>query len=226
MYIWGDKIGSFLRDRTSLQPPKMEPKWLTFSHLLCHAFDKSSIIHSPLAGIRREGIACIEEDKEKLKDWRRILVNPENQVVLTISTSTRSWDTHPWRGHIMNAVTNDEIQSSSSPWFKNTLQELVRLCLSFHFDLQEETNEVMTQELQGLLRLSKIEWLCDLIFLADVFSSLSNDSSKVPENSYPLCLTVWIHLKEHWNDCKSLIQAWTKKDATSFSVPLWMACVT
>lgn len=106
-----------------------------------------------------------------------------------------------------------KFRALTHPDFKIPCKSLGRLCLSFCFYLQEETDEVMNQELQGLPQLSNIEWLCDLIFLADVFSSLSNDSSKVPENSYLLCLTVWIHLKEHWNDCKSLILAWTKKDA-------------
>lgn len=106
-----------------------------------------------------------------------------------------------------------KFRAQARPDLKTPCKSLGRLCLSFSFDLQGETNEATNQELQGLPRLSNIEWLCDPIFLADVFSSLSNDSSKVPENSYLLCLTVWTHLKEHWNDCKSLIQAWTKKDA-------------
>lgn len=119
-----------------------------------------------------------------------------------------------------------KFRALTHPVLKIPCKSLGRLCLSFHFDLQEETDEVTNQELQGLPQLSNIEWLCDLIFLADVFSSLSNDSSKVPENSYLLCLTVWIHLKEHWNDCKSLIQAWTKKRCYTLSVPLWMDHVT
>jgi len=71
---------------------------------------------------------------------------------------------------------------------KMSCKSLGSLCLCF--DLQEETNEVVNQELQGLSQLSNIKGLCDLIFLAGVLCSLSNDSSKVPENSHLLGLTV------------------------------------
>lgn len=54
---------------------------------------------------------------------------------------------------------------------KTLCKSLRRLHLSFHFYLQKETDEVMNQGLQGLPPLSNTEWLCDLIFLADVFIS-------------------------------------------------------
>lgn len=98
------------------------------------------------------------------------------------------------------------------PGLKIPCKGLRRLCLLFSFDLQEETNEVTNRKWQGLPWWSDIEWLRVLIYSADASSSLSRDSSKVPENTH-LYWTVWIHLKEHGIHCKSPFQLWTKKDA-------------
>lgn len=73
------------------------------------------------------------------------------------------------RGTLWTLLGMMKFRGLTHPDLKTPCKSLRRLCLSFCLDLQEETDEVMTQELQGLPRLSNIEWLCDLIFLADVF---------------------------------------------------------
>lgn len=103
-----------------------------------------------------------------------------------------------------------KLRALTHPDLKLLCKGLRRLCLLFSFDLQEETHEVMNQKLPGLPWWSDIKQLCVLIYSADDFSYLSHDSSKAPENSH-LYRTVWIPLKEHGNDCKSLFQLWTKK---------------
>lgn len=143
----------------------------------------------------------------------------------SLSVHQKALETHSFEGGTLSTLLGTmKFRALTHPDLKIPCKSSRRLYLSFCFDLQEETDKVMNQELQGLPQLSNVEWLCDLIFLADVFSSLSRDRSKVPENSHLLCLTVWIHLKEHWNDCKSPIQAWTKKMLNSLSVPLWTEC--
>lgn len=140
-------------------------------------------------------------------------MNPESQEVFIISVSRHSWDAHLWRGPLWTLLGMMKFWALTCPNSKLLCKGLRRLRLLFCFDLHKETNEVMNQKLQCLPWWSDIEQLCVLIYSADASSSLSRDSSKVPENSH-LYRTVWIHLKEHGNDCKSLFQLWIKKDST------------
>lgn len=118
MYIWGDRIGSFLsflRSRSSQSSKDWTKMTDIFPYSLsCVCQKQHNTINFTWYQERRNSLY----NKKIKKYWKTFKGHGwilKNRTVFIISDPRHSWDMHPQRGYIINAVGNYQIQSSNSP---------------------------------------------------------------------------------------------------------------
>lgn len=132
MYIWGDRIGSFLsflRSRSSQSSKDWTKMTDIFPYSLsCVCQKQHNTINFTWYQERRNSLY----NKKIKKYWKTFKGHGwilKNRTVFIISDPRHSWDMHPQRGYIINAVGNYQIPH----WLKNTLQEFEEVASFFSF---------------------------------------------------------------------------------------------